>query len=66
MPMEPSFFSWEESKYYVDDQPESHPGSIYIAINETNLIPAGISTSVTTDIYISTYDDSVESSDTVD
>ena len=43
----------------------SHYGYIDIAINAIYLIPAGISNSVPTDIYFSTKDDSVDSSDPV-
>ena len=42
LPTEPSFLSWEESKYSLDDQSESQSGYIDIAINASFLIPAGI------------------------
>ena len=42
LPIEPYFLSWEESKYSLDDQSESHSGYIDIAINASYLIPAGI------------------------
>ena len=65
MPKEPYFLSWNEYKYYLDDHFNSHSGSIDISTNAIDLITAGISTSVPTDIYISTNDNSVDSSDTV-
>ena len=58
--------SWEESKYSLGDHSESHYVSIDMAINAIDLIPAGVSTSVNTDIYISSGDDSVYSSDPVE
>ena len=54
--------SWDKSKYYLDEQPESLSRSIDIATNAIDLIPYGIPTSVPIDIYISTDDDSVNSS----
>ena len=51
------FLSWEKYKYSLDDPYESHPGYIETDINAIDLIPDGISTSVTTDIYIYTNDD---------
>ena len=61
LPTEPYFLSWEESRYPLDDHSESHYGSIDISINVIDTIPAGISTSFPTEIFISTNDDSVES-----
>ena len=57
--------SWEESKYTLDDHYRSHSGSIYIAINEIDIIPDGSLISVTKDIYISTNDYSLYSLDTM-
>ena len=59
------FLLWEKYKYSLDEHPKAHPGSIDIAINAIDLIPYGISTSVPTDIYISTNDYSVDYLDPV-
>ena len=64
LPTEP-FFSWEESKYSLDNHSDSHSGSIDISINAIYLVPALISTSAPTDIFISTDDNSIDSSDPV-
>ena len=62
---DPYSLLWEESEYSLDKHYKSHSGSIEIAINAINLIPDIISTSVPTDIYISTNDDSIDSLDPV-
>ena len=59
------FLSWGKSKYFFDDHSESHSGYINIAINAIDIIPAEISTSVPTRIYISTDDYSLEYLDPV-
>ena len=61
-----AFFSCDESKYSLGDHSDSHSGSLEISINAIDLISDGISTSVPTDIYISTNYDLVYSLDPVD